>query len=406
MDNNLDNLKKFFESIKTIGLFDRIFGWKKIRNQLVDASADLQKLFSNVEISRDAILKLESRNSGLDKDLQLKNQRKSELDIEVAGLKRDLQNSQAELADVKRQNTYLIKDEEFRKQEHSNSLAALSKIQDQIQQDRSREVEERNTAELQRIKDLRETWSKHQESVKNILKSICQKHTIGYVDKVPFKGEPDNTLLICDEYVVFDAKSPGGDDWRNFPGYLKDQAEKARKYAKQENVKSDIFFVVPSNTLDHLECFVYRHGDHTVYIIAADALEPIILNLQKIEAYEYAKELSPEDRENICRVLGRFAHLSKRRIQVDSFFARQFIELAYKCETDLPKDFLESVIEFERTEKFNPPQEKRAKAIPIGEIEKENKKINQEADGRGILMEGNNISNSLNELPLYKKTDE
>jgi hypothetical protein len=141
MDNNLDNLKKFFESIKTIGLFDRIFGWKKIRNQLVDASADLQKLFSNVEISKDTILKLESRNNGLDKDLQLKNQRKSELDIEVAGLKRDLQNSQAESADVKRQNTYLIKDEEFRKQEHSNSLAALSKIQDQIQQDRSREVE-------------------------------------------------------------------------------------------------------------------------------------------------------------------------------------------------------------------------------------------------------------------------
>ena len=406
MDNNLDNLKKFFESIKTIGLLDRIFGWKKIRHQLVDASADLQKLFSNVEISKDTILKLESGNSSLSKDLQLKNQRKNELDIELAGLKRDLQNSQAELADVKRQNTYLIKDEEFRKQEHSNSLAALSKIQDQIQQDRSREVEESNIAELQRIRDFREIWSKHQESVKNAIKSICRQHTIDYVDKVPFKGEPDNTLLICDEYVVFDAKSPGGDDWRNFPGYLKDQAEKARKYAKQENVKSDIFFVVPSNTLEHLECFVYRHGDHTVYIIAADALEPVILNLQKIEAYEYAKELSPEDRENICRVLGRFAHLSKRRIQVDSFFARQFIELAYKCETDLPKDILETVIEFERTEKLNPPQEKRAKAIPIGEIEKENKKINQEADGRGILMEGNTISNSLNDLPLYKKTDE
>lgn len=212
--------------------------------------------------------------------------------------------------------------------------------------------------------------------------------------------------MICDEYIVFDAKSPGSDDLTNFPNYLKDQAEKAKKYAKQESVKSDIFFVVPSNTLDFLTTFVYRHGDHNVYIISVDALEPIILGLRKIEEYEFAEQLSPEDRENICRVLGRFAHLSKRRIQVDSFFATQFIELAYKCETDLPKDILDSVIEFEKAEKLNPPQEKRVKAIPIGDLDKESKKIKQEAESRGIIIEDESISNSLNELPLYKKNNQ
>jgi hypothetical protein len=210
--------------------------------------------------------------------------------------------------------------------------------------------------------------------------------------------------MICDEYVVLDAKCPGSDDLTNFPNYLKDQAEKAKKYSKQENVKSDIFFVVPSNTLDYLDLFVYRHGDHNVYIISVDALEPVILGLKKIEEYEFAEQLSPEDRENICRVLGRFAHLSKRRIQVDSFFAKQFIELAYKCESDLPKDILESVIEFERAEKLNPPQEKRVKAIPIAELEKERKLINQEAEIKGIIIDDLKISNSLNELPLYKKS--
>jgi hypothetical protein len=91
---------------------------------------------------------------------------------------------------------------------------------------------------------------------------------------------------------------------------------------------------------------------------------------------------------------------------VDSYFARQFIELAYKCETDLPKDILESVIEFEKAGKLNPPQEKRVKAIPIDELEKERKKINQEAESRGILIEHENISNSLNGLPLYRKLEE
>ena len=328
--------------------------------------------------------------------------RKNELDIDLAKIQRDFNNIQNELSETKKLNTQLIKDEEFKKEQHSNSLAALQRIQDQIQSERSKEVESRNIAEIERIRKLKETWSNHQENVSIVIKSICQKHTIEYVVKVPFKGDPDNTLMICDEYVVFDAKSPGGDDLSNFPNYLKDQAEKAKKYAKQESVKTDIFFVVPSNTLDFLSIFVYRHGDHNVYIISVDALEPVILSLKKLEEYEFAEQLSPEDRESICRVLGRFAHLSKRRIQVDSFFAKQFIELAYKCEADLPKDILESVIDFEKAEMLNPPLEKRAKAIPLGELEKESKKVNQEASGRGILIEDENISKSLNDLPLYK----
>ena len=192
-------------------------------------------------------------------------------------------------------------------------MSSLTTIQAQIYERNNKEQEERTNKELERIKALKETWSRHQENVRNIIKAICQKHTIQYLEKVPFKGDPDNTLQICDEFIVFDAKSPGTDDLSHFPVYLKDQAEKALKYARQENVKSDIFFVVPSNTLEYLDLFVYRHGEHNVYIISVDALEPVILALKKIEEYEFAKELSPEDRENICRILGRFAHLSKRR---------------------------------------------------------------------------------------------
>jgi len=260
--------------------------------------------------------------------------------------------------------------------------------------------------EIERLKNLKETWKKHQDSAKSIIKTISQRHTVEYIETVPFKGDPDNTLLICDEYVVFDAKSPGGESLGNFSNYLKDQAEKAKKYAKQPDVKTDVFFVVPSNTLDYITTFVYKHGDHNVYIISIDALEPIILSLKKIEEYEFVDQLSPEDRESICRILGRFAHLSKRRIQVDSFFAKQFIELAYKCETDLQPDILKSVVEFERSEKLNPPLEKRAKTIPLSEIETESKKISQEAGVRGILIQDENISNLLNELPLYKNLDE
>jgi hypothetical protein len=437
MDNNLDNLKRFMETIKTVGFWTRLFGWRKISNQLVDASADLQKLISINEQLSSKIADCEESNYKLTSDFQQKKEalirqgmevenlntenkklienagihgqtitdlgrRKNELESELAGLKRDHQNMQDVLIESRQTNTRLLKDEEFRKNEHSNAVSSLTTIQAQIYERNIKEQEEKNNKELERVKALKETWSRHQENAQNLIKAICQKHTIQYLEKVPFKGDPDNTLLICDEYVVFDAKSPGSDDLTHFPAYLKDQAEKAIKYARLESVKSDIYFVVPSNTLESLELFVYRHGEHNVYIISADALEPVILGLKKIEEYEFAKELSPEERDNICRILGRFAHLSKRRIQVDSFFAKQFIELAYKCETNLPKDLLDSIIEFEKAEKLNPPVEKRVKAIPIKELEKDLKIISQEAEGRGIVMEGEGISLKLNEAPLYR----
>jgi hypothetical protein len=413
MDYPVDNIKRLLESIRSAGFFSRVFGWRKIKDQLPGAATDLQKLVSDLSFHKEKIALLESGNQEFRRELQqgvktleTLHYRKTELELELSAFKRDFQHLLAQSGDLKKENIELRKEEEFRTKEHSNAIASLSKIQEKIQGDRDRELEDRNALTIENLRKLKDTWKNHQENARNSIKLICSRHTIHYEEKAPFRGDPDNVLKICDEYVVFDAKSPAGNELGNFPHYLKDQAEKAKKYTQQENVRSDVFFVVPSNTLDYLPDFVFRHGDHNTYIISQDALEPVILALKKIEEYEFAEQLSPEDRENICRVLGRFAHLSKRRIQVDSFFAKQFIELSYKCETDLPPEMLETIAGFERSEKLNPPQEKRAKSIPVSELENDAKKIRQEADSRGILMEQANISDHLNGLPLYKKTDD
>ncbi|MGZ3940265.1 MAG: hypothetical protein ACXVBK_15945, partial [Flavisolibacter sp.] len=284
---------------------------------------------------------------------------------------------------------------------HKKNISTLNELREQLQKERLEEIKEKHQQELSRREALKKTWRDHQTEVQNQLKALCNKHTIQYIDKVPFKGEPDNTLYICDEYVVFDAKSPLTDDLSNFPYYLKDQAEKAKKYAKVDDVKTDIFFVVPSNTLQVIKQPVYNLADYNVYIVSLDILEPLVLALCKIEEYEFAEQLSPEERENICRILGKFAHLSKRRIQIDSFFARQFIELAYKCENSLPTEIHDKVLEFERSEKLNPPVEKRAKAINLKELEMDTQKINKEAEAKGIVI-SNEISSALDDVSLYK----
>lgn len=356
----------------------------------MDAATDWQKLSSDVDVLR-------QQNATLSAGTL----RAQELEKELAKLNERLDNTRADLQAAKHQNATLLAGEEERQRTYAQDVATLNTIRTEIQHERSKEVTSAHDAALQKLQQLKNTWSQHEAYVKQTLKNICNRHVIEYVEKAPFKGEPDNTLLICDEYVVFDAKSPAGDDLNNFPGYLKEQAEKAHKYAKQEGVKADVFLVVPGNTLQAISRFSYNLGDYNVYIIAVDALEPVILTLKKIEEYEFVQQLSPEERENICRVLGKFAHLSKRRIQIDSFFARQFIELAYKCETTLPANVLEKVMEFEHAEKLNPPIEKRSKAISTKELEADAKTLSVEAAAKGIVINDPEIASHINDLPLY-----
>jgi hypothetical protein len=435
MEANFDSLKRLFETLRSIGFFGRLLGWSRVKSQMLEAMADLQRLLLRVDesVKTENTLSLEkSHNKNLSdtvnrlttetqvlkesnkqieplqKDLTTASEqnkiylkRGTELSNEVAVLRERLEGTERELQRLAELNTRLQKDEEYRKTEHAKAIASLESIQSRIQNDRNRELQEKKDAEINRIHRLRETWGAHQENVKNTIKTICARHTIEYVEKVPFKGEPDNTLKISNEFVVFDAKSPAGEDLSNFRQYLKNQSESAKKYVKEPDVKKDIFLVVPTNTLESLDQFIFRLADYNVFVIALDSLEPVILSLLKIEDYEFAEQLSPEERENICRVLGKFVHLSKRRIQIDGFFTKQFFELVYRSEADLPKDILEKVSEFEKAEKINPPIERRSKQISAKELEQETTMLKNEAKAKGIETEESLLSSRLNKLPLY-----
>src|SRR5882672_6704300 len=47
--DTFDHIKRLFESLREINFFSRLFGWGKIKNQLIDASTDLQKFVSKSE---------------------------------------------------------------------------------------------------------------------------------------------------------------------------------------------------------------------------------------------------------------------------------------------------------------------------------------------------------------------
>ena len=396
-------LKQFFQEVNSIGPLGRIFRWNSIKRLLVDAMSELQTLVDTNEKFR---AQLDETTRELDSvGLQVTASEKR-----VADLQRDKDLQNAELVQLRNKTNELSaqivrlqKTDEERVSEQLKAMSTLTSLQNRVAEERNKEVAAKQQAEITALEQQKETWSRHQTDTKNKIKLLCEKHTIEYVDKVPFRGDPDNTILICGEMVVFDAKSPANADLTNFPNYLKGQAEAASKYADKENVRSDIFFVVPANTLPVLTNTIYEFAKHRVFIIPAESLEPVFLNLKKIEDYEFAEQLSPEARENICRILGRLAHHIKRRVQVDNFFGKEALSLAGDCDTLLPMEIIDEVVKIERAIRLNPPQERSGKGMALADLQKETRLVEKGLEDRGVLPSAENISKGINGIPLYKE---
>ena len=407
MQQENNHLYTFFERIKNLGFWQRLFGWTKIKALSYNAYEEY-RLMKNM--LKDKEQELETLKAGL---AELKNESKfmqsrydesagknKELNEEKIRIEERFRALQEERNKLDIRVTQYQQKEESKATEYDKKMEALLQARNDIKEDQHKLQQEREQEKEEAFARMKATWSEHEKFVETAIKKICNKHIIHYVDKVPFRGNPDNTIEICDEYIIFDAKSPANDDLSNFPRYIKTQVEALKKYARQEQVKKDLFLVVPSNTVEVLNEFSHKLADYNVFVVTADALEPIILCLKKVEEYEFAEQLSPEERDNICRLIGKFAHTTKRKIQVDHFFTNEFLQILSKCKTDLPKDLLEKVIEFERAEKLNPPQEKRSKAILTKDLIETDENIWQEADAKGISELS--PANSIKELPLYK----
>lgn len=377
---------------------EKIKSFEKRNSDLENLNKSYKEKF---EIAENEITKFNSDIASKDATIKMSDKKIIEEKGEIEILKAKINQIENDLTQVRRENTIFKQTENDRKEKYDREVAAITALREKVEKDRQKEIDDQQQKEIARIQAMKETWSKHQENVKNNIKLICNRQIIEYVDQVPFKGNPDNTLKICDDFVIFDAKSPMSEDLSNFPAYIKAQTESVKKYIKEEGVRKDIFLVIPSNTVDVIEAFNYNMGDYSVYIVTIDVLEPLIMCLKKIEEYEFVNQLSPEERENICRVIGKFAHMTKRRIQIDHFFARYFLDVISKCDTDLPSDILEKVIEFEKSEKMNPPIEKRAKQISTKILEAETEKIKKEATARAIAFP-TSIQKDVKAIPLYE----
>ena len=341
------------------------------------------ELEKNITSKEERIKTLESEKKVLEAKVDVLQAMKDE----NTRIKERLAHTETDRNELKNENTSLKKEEENRIKDYKQSTHSINTLKEQMENDRKRLGQERINEIEERMEKMKKKWGAHEKDVEQHIQMICKSNVIEYIkqEEFPYSGKkPDNTIQILEQYIIFDAKSPANDDLSNFPKYIKSQTENLKKYAKHKDVKNELFLVIPSNTLHVIDQFTYNMGDYHVYIITKDGLEPIIMSLQKIEEYEFADKLSPEERDNICRIIGKFAHSTKRRIQIDQFFAMEFLDTLQKAKSHLPQDILDTVVDFEKAEKLNPPMDKRNKIIEEKDIQEKGIQINKEIEIRDI----------------------
>lgn len=393
-----ENLRSFFERIKALNFWQRVFYWSTLKALSYEAYEEFKSISDNINALNKQVTDRDARVSEYEKNLQILSAKiedlktsNERLEFRISNLDADFKRVSSEKSEMSNRVARFEQVEQSRLEEFQKNVSGVNAIRAGLENDRQKINDEKVRAKEEAFENMKQTWRNHEEAVKTAIMNICQAQLIEYVKDVPFKGKPDNAINIAGEFVIFDAKSPAGDDLENFPKYLKIQTESVNKYIKQENVKSDIFLVVPSNTVDVINQFSYKMGDYNVYIVTIDALEPIILSLRKIEDYEFAEQLTPDERENICRIIGKFAHTAKRKIMIDYFFSFQFLDIISKCNSSLPDDIYKSVIDFEKAEKLNPPQEKRSKQILMEDLLSESERLAIETKAR--MIESKNEKN-------------
>jgi len=352
-------------------------------NNSEDDKKKISELEQSLSAKEESVKNLQSEKNILDAKMESF----EKLKTEKTQIEERLKNVETERNSLKTKNTTLENKEELRNEALRKSLDKSNALQESLEKEKERLNDERVEETEIQFEKMKKQWGEHEKDVEKHIRMICKNLLLTYIPQEEFpypRNKPDNTIEISNQMIVFDAKSPSNDDLTNFPKYIKLQTDNLKKYAKHPDVKKDLFLVIPSNTLGVINQFTYNMGNYNVYVITKDSLEPIILSLKRIQEFDLVEKLSPEERDDICRIIGKFAHTTKRRIQIDQYFAEEFLDTLKKAGSQLPKEILRSVIEFEGAEMLNPPMEKRNKKILTQELIDKRIELNKEIEIRDI----------------------
>lgn len=348
----------FLEKINNYNFFQRLFAWSLLKNEA-------KKIDNKLEDIQDVItdIKIKLKKNDDYEDVKLKN----------AVLTKKLTTIEANL-DLKKENL-------AKKMNQYDSF--ITKHENRIQQ--KEEDEEKNRINLEA--DRRNSWQTHESNVSSLIQSECLKYDIEYVgpSDFPDRKKPDNSILIDDRYVIFDAKSPGDkEDSRAFISGLNQKAKDQEKYTKMPNVKKDIYLVVPSNLYPEINKTHHPLGKYDAWIITTEQISIILAHYKKTMDHEKFEGLSPDDKDALIREMGNLEFNLRYKIMVDSVFSKKFLDAIKSSKENLPDEINDEIEKVITDSKENVPRKDSGKPLSIDSVEREFKESNLLSQSRGI----------------------
>lgn len=205
--------------------------------------------------------------------------------------------------------------EEKRKEaEYLDKLNKLNTAHSSFEDEKNRVRREDEERRAKALENRDKMWAEHEIRVISMLNEICKNPAYNFPtydnNNLPsdFDGKlkPDFMIEFLEQYIIFDAKSSKSD---NLQIYILDQVKKtAAKISGNAKIYNTIFFVVPTQTISELKTLHFFEHGYNFHVISPEAIAPILTTLKRLENYEFAEQMDPQERENIVNLLAEFDH--------------------------------------------------------------------------------------------------
>ncbi|MDA0375865.1 MAG: hypothetical protein O3A80_00955 [bacterium] len=210
-------------------------------------------------------------------------------------------------------------DQEQKQKRHEDMATKLEEAKSALEDEKIRIRREDEERQKQLMEERDRMWNDHEQDVVALMDGLTKKEHCAFPSysntNLPeeFSGslKPDFMIGFLEQYIIFDAKVSRSQDLQH---YIKESVKKtATKIKGNQKIYSTVFLVVPTDAVQSLKQISYYEEGFTFYVVSPESLEPILAGFKRIEHYEFAEAMDPQERENIVDLIAAFHfHISTR----------------------------------------------------------------------------------------------
>lgn len=287
---------------------------------LLTSGAIAWKLFQPTEDNSEEKLRAKDQEIGqLKQEIQELTNNGKHLFANHEALKGDVKALQQEREMLSNRVARFEAEAEAKTKRHEDMAKQLDNVKQALEDEKVRIRREDEERQQQLLAARDRMWNDHEQDVIAQLNELTKKEHCQFPSytntNLPeeFSGslKPDYMIGFLQQYVIFDAKVSRSQDLQN---YMKESVKKtAAKLKGNQHIYPTVYLVVPTDAIADLKQLSFYEEGFTFYIISPDALEPILASFKRIEQYEFAEAMDPQERENIVDLIAAFHfHISSR----------------------------------------------------------------------------------------------